>query len=277
MGCEERFRIRWASWVSLKKVHHLPRDHYTLVAVFSGHLKLESYKFGIGLEEGQMAVIPSGFGHQEEIFLSGRAERILEVGFTAEGLMGSTEPFSRLPLPKIVRILDLEKSNRAADQITAFFRDQGGKEARVGARPWLDGLLWGYLQEGFAQGFFSLFPRKAPQEWMQAIPTLLGQCGLRKGMTLSQLASRLGVSLVRFKQGFREYYGVPPGTYLRRVKLRLAAEMLRSNPELSIQELAKRCGYANLSCFDQAFRRAFGSSPSQYRRAGFEGPAGSAM
>lgn len=44
-----------------------------------------------------------------------------------------------------------------------------------------------------------------------------------------------------------------------------AAKLLTENADLSIQQVAARCGYDEASSFGRAFRKAYGVSPSLYR------------
>lgn len=63
---------------------------------------------------------------------------------------------------------------------------------------------------------------------------------------------------------FREQLHTTPLSYLRAYRLGAACELLRQQ-ELSLTQIAARCGLGSSSYFGQQFREAFGLTPSQYR------------
>ncbi|GGA73416.1 hypothetical protein GCM10011490_25340 [Pseudoclavibacter endophyticus] len=65
-----------------------------------------------------------------------------------------------------------------------------------------------------------------------------------------------------------ETAGESPGAFLRAVRLRLAAAMLRSSEtaSLSTATVGERCGFRDASTFTRAFRRSYGMTPSEWRR-----------
>ena len=64
----------------------------------------------------------------------------------------------------------------------------------------------------------------------------------------------------------QKYRGVSYQKYIQNVRMNHAAALLRGT-ELSIKEIALRCGYHNSSHFYHLFEKKFGVSPAQYRRA----------
>ena len=80
--------------------------------------------------------------------------------------------------------------------------------------------------------------------------------------TVGDLAQAAGVSARRLQEGFREYLGVTPMTYLRNVRLdRVHAELLTG--ATGVTESAARWGFTHLSRFSAAYRRRFGAAPSE--------------
>lgn len=80
--------------------------------------------------------------------------------------------------------------------------------------------------------------------------------------TVGDLARAAGVSARRLQEGFREYLGVTPMTYLRNVRLdRVHAELLTG--ATGVTEAAGRWGFTHLSRFSAAYRRRFGTAPSE--------------
>jgi AraC-like DNA-binding protein len=78
--------------------------------------------------------------------------------------------------------------------------------------------------------------------------------------------ARLGfMSRSAFARRFRDGLGQPPLEYLRGVRLRHAAHMMRKSPYLPLPVVARRSGFASRSHFSRAFKSYFGRTPSEYR------------
>lgn len=89
---------------------------------------------------------------------------------------------------------------------------------------------------------------------------------------LDELARAAAMSRTSFAERFRTMAGVPPLTYLNRLRMLLAQRALR-NGDVRIGSLASDLGYASDSAFSTAFKREFGESPQRYRyRARTEQP-----
>ena len=81
--------------------------------------------------------------------------------------------------------------------------------------------------------------------------------------TLDVLAKMAGMSRSGFAQRFADVCGEPPGSYLTRWRMLLAADRLsRGEP---IATVARSLSYASESAFGAAFRRTTGQSPGRLR------------
>jgi AraC family transcriptional regulator len=87
---------------------------------------------------------------------------------------------------------------------------------------------------------------------------------------LNTLAKIARLSPYHFLRTFEALTGTTPHQYLLGVRLRRAAVRLRKEKG-NITEIALGCGFGDISNFNRAFRREFGVSPRDYRRA--PGPA----
>jgi AraC-like DNA-binding protein len=92
-----------------------------------------------------------------------------------------------------------------------------------------------------------------------------------RAFTAAELAGIAGVGIRVLQESFRQHVGVPPLTYLRRLRLeRVHAELSRAGPDdLSVSEVATRWGFTHLGRFAGAYRERFGVSPSQTLRDGY--------
>jgi AraC-like DNA-binding protein len=90
--------------------------------------------------------------------------------------------------------------------------------------------------------------------------------------SLEGLADLAGMSRSVFAKRFLEGFGRTPMDYVREVRLRSGARLL-DQPELSVDAIASRVGFASRSHFSKAFTDQFGCSPSVFRARSNSSPA----
>ena len=83
--------------------------------------------------------------------------------------------------------------------------------------------------------------------------------------SLSKLAQLIGSNEFTLKKGFKAVYGLPVFRFLHRLRMNQANELLVST-NLSIQEVASKVGYGNLSAFTRAFKKEHLILPSELRK-----------
>jgi AraC-like DNA-binding protein len=74
--------------------------------------------------------------------------------------------------------------------------------------------------------------------------------------------SQIGINLLH--QGFRQVYGTRIKEYEIRKRLEAAAQLLQQD-ELTMQQIAAKCGYSAQSSFVRAFKDVYGITPGQWR------------
>jgi AraC family transcriptional regulator, transcriptional activator of the genes for pyochelin and ferripyochelin receptors len=85
-------------------------------------------------------------------------------------------------------------------------------------------------------------------------------------LSLIGLARLVGLNDRKLKQGFRQLFGMSVFGYLRDYRLQ-QAQVLLTNPNLNVTDVAHCIGYASLPSFSKAFRQKFGYSPQMLRRS----------
>lgn len=90
---------------------------------------------------------------------------------------------------------------------------------------------------------------------------------LKRPIALHALAQHAGFSLWHFHRIFTEHTGESLGSYLRKRRLTAAAEEL-ARTERSVLDVALDYQFESNAAFTRAFKAAFDSSPSEFRRTG---------
>lgn len=85
-----------------------------------------------------------------------------------------------------------------------------------------------------------------------------------KGIKVEQVLSHIGISRSNLEARFREERGYSIHNEIHQVKLERAKDLLITT-ELPIAEIAEICGYPSLQYMYSVFKKAFGSTPKEYR------------
>ncbi|MFE1855853.1 helix-turn-helix domain-containing protein [Streptomyces sp. NPDC059489] len=89
---------------------------------------------------------------------------------------------------------------------------------------------------------------------------------LAEPITLAEIAAEVHLSVYHFVRVFRDVTGLTPYRYLTRLRIELGQRLL-SGTNLTIEQIAQRCGFAGSSALSSAFLRQVGVRPTAYRKA----------
>ena len=120
-----------------------------------------------------------------------------------------------------------------------------------------------HLREESARGVGWLFALAHPQMRI-AMSCMHGDPA--HPWTIQKLADRVGLSRTAFAQTFKKIVGTPSMEYLTGWRMSLAAARLKSSGD-PVSAISSSVGYETESAFGKAFRRTWGCSPSEHRRA----------
>ncbi len=81
--------------------------------------------------------------------------------------------------------------------------------------------------------------------------------------SLQELATEIGLSLKRLKEGFKQIYGDSVYSFLLDYKMEYSRKLLDSG-EYNVNEVGLKVGYSTSSHFISAFKKKFGTTPKKY-------------
>lgn len=87
---------------------------------------------------------------------------------------------------------------------------------------------------------------------------------LDEAIGLKELASRMAISESYLRARFRRETGMSLGQHLRRLRLQKSMTLLLQS-ELSISQIAERCGFDSIFAFSRSFHQFAGLRPTDYR------------
>ncbi|MFT0532607.1 GlxA family transcriptional regulator [Castellaniella hirudinis] len=106
-------------------------------------------------------------------------------------------------------------------------------------------------------------PADSPPAVRRAV--LLIQQYAGQALTLPQLADRLGLSPRQLQRLFKQHLGTTPQGHARKIRLQLAAWMLR-HTDKSIAAIASESGFSDAAHMGRIFRAEYGQAPGLWRR-----------
>lgn len=84
-------------------------------------------------------------------------------------------------------------------------------------------------------------------------------------LNLDEDADAVGLSKYHLCREFNHLYGISPGKYLANLRLQKSCALLLQSRQHTIAEIASMVGFSNDNYFCKVFRKAFGTTPTQYR------------
>lgn len=138
--------------------------------------------------------------------------------------------------------------------------------ARLVADRLVDALLVHVLRAWIASGSEALPPWASPDTdpvVHEALALVHAEPG--RDWSVERIAGEVKLSRSAFSRRFSRAMGEPPMAYLTRLRMVIAAELLRES-ELSVQAIARRVGYESVFAFSAAFKRTTGGAPTHFRR-----------
>lgn len=243
-----------------------PMEHHVIAPTLRGdgwsEVRFGSKSISSPSVTGGITVAPRGFGGRfdcdgrpvaSNIFLSrDRLQRSAD----ALGISGPPELVPRLNIedPKLFTILSLIGAES----------EGSGPHARLFLERLLDLLCLQLLRAHSAFPIHTLGRTVGLRPPQVRLVTDYMRAHLDEGISLQQLADLLRLSRFHFCTAFRVATGFTPHQWLVRLRMARARELLEDG-RLTITDVALAVGYQTPSSFAQAFRTAFGTTPTEFR------------
>ncbi|MGN8342764.1 GyrI-like domain-containing protein [Pseudomonas sp. SMV71] len=93
------------------------------------------------------------------------------------------------------------------------------------------------------------------------------EANLEGDLSVKTLGEVVNFSAFHFHRQFTAFVGVPVSRYVQLMRLRRAAHRLAAATDYSVLDAATDAGFESPEAFSRAFRRAFGMTPSAFRKA----------
>ncbi len=91
---------------------------------------------------------------------------------------------------------------------------------------------------------------------------------LDRSFKLTDVSAVVPLNRTYLSRVFNEGLGESFNDMVSRLRMEEAKHLLRDAPEVSIADIAERCGFASHSSFHRAFVRRVGMKPGDYRQSG---------
>jgi len=266
--------VRGSGWLATDDDAHPLRTGEVLI-VSGGFQYTVSDELGtppqVVIHPGQRCTTPSGESVTESMTLGVRTwgndpagSTVMLTGtYTTDGEVG------RRLLESIPPVIVVEAIGATAAVVDLLAREVDGDQAGHGIvlDRLVDLLLIGALRTWFAKPEVRLPTGYAAMSDPAIGPALrLIQHTPQEPWTVASLARSVGMSRAAFAARFVEAVGEPPMRFLNSWRLALAADLLR-DPDVTVSNVAREVGFTSPYTFSTAFKRYYGKSPSEHRRA----------
>lgn len=104
----------------------------------------------------------------------------------------------------------------------------------------------------------------ADKKFLQEILAIIKRNMDNSELTIEHIANEYGVSRVYLNRKIKALTNLTSNQFLRDVRLKKAARLLKGNNELNINEVAWQVGYTDIRTFRTRFKEMFGVTPSVY-------------
>ena len=109
------------------------------------------------------------------------------------------------------------------------------------------------------------FDYREPSKQGVAVCNLLkyAEDNIKGDLSLKTVAEVFGYSREHFSKILNKYINEPWGDYINRIRVRRVKAILMTDNELTVLDVAFRCGFESANTFYRAYKKEFGESPKR--------------
>lgn len=256
----EAHRIAWNTHEGLE-IHYVLRGRFTW--------EIKNSRKQLSVNGGHFAIIPAGRSHRaagESGTPSFRLGVILEPfsrqivrgsSFSPDELQATFDTMAAKSLALSPLTPDLLKCLRTLRETIAVFKPED-TTGKLRLR-----LLSELLLAETKAALETDSPMPHDNRLMDNICQWINQ-HLTEDISSEQLVAKSGYGRSRFFALFRTEIGLTPADYIVRERIALAKDLLRTQPDLTATQIAKRTGFSSPSFFTLNFRKQTGQTPTAF-------------
>ena len=110
----------------------------------------------------------------------------------------------------------------------------------------------------------SEMPSSLDEEFIRKVDSYVLE-HLGEGLTVDDVCTHISMSRTSFYNKMKALTGIAPNEYIRNVRMREAARLLRSH-HYTVSEVADMTGFADPKYFTDTFKKFYGMTPSEYKK-----------
>ena len=107
--------------------------------------------------------------------------------------------------------------------------------------------------------------RDDDMDFERTLVEIINECLEKHSLSVADIALRFNMSERTFRRRVLDVTGQNPKDFITAVQMKKALNLLKENSDMNISEVARLCGFDELSSFSRTFRRTFDCAPSDYK------------
>lgn len=253
-----------AGWKNFKPHGH---PDYDLHVVLRGHAEYGYPNRTVKAPEGSLVLHPPRVPFEERDTPRGRGTLLVYAHFQCS-VGGGLDPLRALDLPLAARPAGLKRVRALCRAMVREVRARqaGDPLAHLRAKSAFLELFTLLLETALRRDELRMDPKRIGPAWLWTALEMLDRRLARPELSVEDLAKRAHLSASHFAHEFQRYVGVAPMRLLLQKRIERACDLLAGDPQMTVKEVAARCGFTDPYHFSAQFKRAMHLSPSDWRR-----------
>lgn len=108
--------------------------------------------------------------------------------------------------------------------------------------------------------------RQEAQDFLDSLNRVIFDSMTHHTMTVEKVAESMNMTVTNLRKSIMVYSGCTPKAYLMSVCMSYAKKLIDEYPNLTLAEIAFKCGFDEPNNFTRTFKREIGMTPKEYRK-----------